>query len=142
MEDSDYIPRWLHHIGLPEYVDLFAYHQVREDILLLITDRDLCNIGISKLGHRKQIITSLNEMREKSPRFVKAYLIYGSNYTLFIYKFWLYQDLLEEILEIFPGKIVGLRFIFGGQILVVKDDVTLKRALSSFMFGFEIQIIG
>jgi len=52
------IDRWLKDVGLGQYADLFAAHDIDVDIVADLTEADLTGLGIS-LGHRKKLLKAI-----------------------------------------------------------------------------------
>jgi class 3 adenylate cyclase/tetratricopeptide (TPR) repeat protein len=66
------IAHWLNTLGLGQYAQRFADHDIDASILRDLTDQDLEKIGVS-LGHRKRILRAIAELRagsgpERGPR--------------------------------------------------------------------------
>jgi predicted ATPase/class 3 adenylate cyclase len=54
------VPNWLNSLGLDQYADAFTQNDVDAQVLPLLTNDDLKEIGVS-LGHRKIILASIQE---------------------------------------------------------------------------------
>lgn len=52
----------LEQLGLDQYADAFDQHQVTLDLIADLTDRDLKDIGVASLGHRKQLLRAFASM--------------------------------------------------------------------------------
>jgi len=52
---------FLEEIGLEQYADLFSNNRIDESIISELSEQDLKNIGITSLGHRKKIFSSIQE---------------------------------------------------------------------------------
>jgi len=52
------IDRWLKDVGLGQYADLFAAHDIDVDIVADLTEADLAGLGMS-LGHRKKLLKAI-----------------------------------------------------------------------------------
>ncbi len=59
---SDDIEMWLHSIGFPEYVTLFRENDLDVTLLPELTNDDLKELGITSLGHRKQLLKAIAEL--------------------------------------------------------------------------------
>ena len=53
------IRSWLQALGMSYYAQAFADHHIDEQALVLLTDADLKEIGISSLGHRKKLLHAI-----------------------------------------------------------------------------------
>lgn len=132
---------WLKSLSLEEYVDVFIENDVRGDILLQINSKDLISIGISKFGHRKIILNSLNGMRDKSPNFTKAQLNYNSRmYKMHICKNWGYLDLIDEIISHIDENKIKVEFQVDECGILVYDDHSLQTALNRFECDFNVNV--
>jgi hypothetical protein len=60
------VDQWLNGIGLGEYTDLFAVHDIDVDVLADLTEADLEGIGIS-LGHRKRLLKAIAALSAGPP---------------------------------------------------------------------------
>jgi len=52
---------WLHNLGLDRYAQLFADNDVDFEVLRILTEEDLHQLGVS-FGHRKRILKAIAEM--------------------------------------------------------------------------------
>eukprot|EP01117_Protostelium_nocturnum_P003386 TRINITY_DN1438_c0_g1_i1.p1 TRINITY_DN1438_c0_g1~~TRINITY_DN1438_c0_g1_i1.p1 ORF type:complete len:1279 (-),score=531.40 TRINITY_DN1438_c0_g1_i1:189-4025(-) len=57
---------WMQKIGMQQYVSLFLKENLFKDMLYLVDDKMLADIGISKLGDRMRITSAINEMKEST----------------------------------------------------------------------------
>jgi len=55
---------WLERQGLSQYADSFIQNEIDADGLLTLTEEDLYQLGVTKLGHRKQILRAIELFRE------------------------------------------------------------------------------
>jgi class 3 adenylate cyclase len=55
---------WLGKLGLGQYAQRFAENDINFSILSDLTDQDLKEIGVSSLGHRRQLLRAIAELRE------------------------------------------------------------------------------
>ena len=65
------IANWLEKLGLGQYAQRFAENEIDFSILSDLTDQDLKEIGVSSLGHRRQLlraITELNGVEKGAPK--------------------------------------------------------------------------
>lgn len=58
---------WLETLGLEELAPLFEANHITYDVLQILTEDDLREIGISSLGHRKRIMAALSTVRLQEP---------------------------------------------------------------------------
>jgi len=56
------IADWLEKLGLGQYAQRFAENDINFGILTDLTDQDLKEIGISSLGHRRQVLRAIGEL--------------------------------------------------------------------------------
>jgi class 3 adenylate cyclase len=63
------IADWLEKLGMSEYAERFAENDINFLILSDLTDQDLKEIGVSSLGHRRQLLRAIAELYgvEKGP---------------------------------------------------------------------------
>jgi class 3 adenylate cyclase len=69
------IPDWLEKLGLGQYAPRFAENDISFAILSDLTDQDLKELGVSSLGHRRQLsraIAELNGAGTSPPRLASA----------------------------------------------------------------------
>jgi class 3 adenylate cyclase len=57
------VEEFLSGLGLEAYGEAFAENAIDSDTLLELTDRDLKDLGVAALGHRKKILKALEELR-------------------------------------------------------------------------------
>ena len=53
---------WLEKLGLGQYAQRFAENDINFSILPDLTDQDLKELGVSSLGHRRQILRAIAEL--------------------------------------------------------------------------------
>ena len=60
---------WLEKLGLGQYAKCFAENDITVAILRDLTDQDLKELGVASLGHRRELLQAIAELRgvEKSP---------------------------------------------------------------------------
>src|SRR5215469_13805239 len=56
------VREWLASLGLSEYADRFAEHQIDFEILRDLTDEDLQGIGVVRLGDRRRLLRAIAEL--------------------------------------------------------------------------------
>ena len=57
-----HIADWLEKLGLGQYARPFAENDINFSILSDLTDQDLKEIGVSSLGHRRQLLRAIAEL--------------------------------------------------------------------------------
>jgi class 3 adenylate cyclase len=57
------IVEWLQKLGLGQYAHHFAENDITFAILLDLTDQDLEKIGVASLGHRRQLLRAISELK-------------------------------------------------------------------------------
>jgi hypothetical protein len=57
------IADWLEKLGLGQYAQRFAENDINFLILSDLTDQDLKEIGVSSLGHRRQLLRAIAELK-------------------------------------------------------------------------------
>ena len=55
------IANWLQNLGLGQYAQRFAENDINFAILADLTDQDLKEIGVTSLGHRRQLLRAITE---------------------------------------------------------------------------------
>ena len=60
------IPEWLRDLGLDEYASAFRDNHIDPQLLLRLTARDLKEIGVASVGHRRKIIDAIGELRKQA----------------------------------------------------------------------------
>src|SRR5580693_3358677 len=55
---------WLEKLGLGQYAQRFAENDINFSILSDLSDQDLKEIGVSSLGHRRQLLRAIAELNE------------------------------------------------------------------------------
>ena len=53
------VGHWLEGLGLGEYAETFAENAVTFDLLTKLTEQDLRELGVAKLGHRKRLLEAI-----------------------------------------------------------------------------------
>ena len=69
------IAGWLEKLGLGQYAPRFAENDINFAILSDLTDQDLKELGVSSLGHRRQLlraIAELNSVEKGAPKLAPA----------------------------------------------------------------------
>ena len=54
---------WLRQIGLEQYVQLFAEHDISAEVLPHLTADDLKDLGITLVGHRRRLLVAIEALR-------------------------------------------------------------------------------
>jgi class 3 adenylate cyclase/tetratricopeptide (TPR) repeat protein len=54
---------WLRRLGLPQYAQPFAENAIDGDILAHLTAEDLKELGVGLLGHRRKLLTAIDDLR-------------------------------------------------------------------------------
>ena len=54
------IRKWLEELGLEGYADAFEHNDVDLDLASDLEDRDLKELGVASLGHRKRLLRAQN----------------------------------------------------------------------------------
>jgi class 3 adenylate cyclase/tetratricopeptide (TPR) repeat protein len=62
------IADWLRSLGLSDYTQAFADNHIDEEILLCLTVEDLKDIGIASVGHRRRLMTAIEELKHSKER--------------------------------------------------------------------------
>ena len=53
------VTKWLEDLGLGQYSDAFEENAIGFHLLSGLTDEDLREIGVTKLGHRKELLSAI-----------------------------------------------------------------------------------
>jgi hypothetical protein len=53
---------WLQKLGLSQYAQRFAENDINFAILPHLTDQDLKELGVTSLGHRRQLLLAMAEI--------------------------------------------------------------------------------
>jgi class 3 adenylate cyclase/tetratricopeptide (TPR) repeat protein len=56
---------WLNQLGLSQYQSAFAEHEIDAEVLPQLTAEDLKELGVSLLGHRRKLLTAIDELRAR-----------------------------------------------------------------------------
>ena len=62
---TDDIQHWLKGIGLSEYIDAFVENAVDHELLPHLTNEDLKDLGIGRLGDRKKLLLAIEQLEPK-----------------------------------------------------------------------------
>ena len=62
------IADWLRKLGLGQYAQRFAENDINFAILADLTDQDLKEIGVTSLGHRRQLLRVIAELKWRRDR--------------------------------------------------------------------------
>ena len=63
---------WLKTLGMSEYAERFAENNISFSILPDLTDQDLKELGVSSLGHRRQLLRAISELTRREKDAPKA----------------------------------------------------------------------
>ena len=78
----DNIRDWLHELHLGEYADLFALHAVNSGkIMLQLSQEDLKEMGVNKVGDRLTLCNALDELRSAAGMIPKASYLYADDFV-------------------------------------------------------------
>jgi hypothetical protein len=66
------VAEWLDKLGLGEYAPRFAENDINFGILAHLTDQDLKDLGITSVGHRRQLRLAIAELKDVR----KVYALY------------------------------------------------------------------
>ena len=55
---------WLQRLGLGQYAERFAENDINFAILPDLTDQDLKELGVASLGHRRQLLRAITELKD------------------------------------------------------------------------------
>ena len=62
---ADNVQDWLKGIGLGEYIDAFVENAVDRELLPHLTNEDLKDLGVAKLGDRKKLLLAIAQLAPK-----------------------------------------------------------------------------
>ncbi|KQI68389.1 hypothetical protein AN189_11385 [Loktanella sp. 3ANDIMAR09] len=68
IETADPLVHWLHQLGLGQYAQAFADHDVTLDIMPELTGEDLTEIGVKSVGHRRRLLTAAKALCDAPAR--------------------------------------------------------------------------
>ena len=57
------IADWLQKLGLGQYAQRFAENDINFAVLPDLTDQDLKELGVASLGHRRQLLRAITELK-------------------------------------------------------------------------------
>jgi hypothetical protein len=60
------IADWLQKLGLGQYAQRFAENDITFNILSDLSDQDLEKIGVASLGHRRQLLHAIAELKSRT----------------------------------------------------------------------------
>src|ERR1700692_2407996 len=66
------IAGWLEKLGLGQYAPRFAENDINFAILSDLTDQDLKELGVSSLGHRRQLLRAIAGVEKGAPKLTPA----------------------------------------------------------------------
>jgi len=58
------VPDWLQNLGLGQYAQRFVENDINFSILPDLTDQDLKELGVASLGHRRQLLRAIGQLRD------------------------------------------------------------------------------
>jgi class 3 adenylate cyclase/predicted ATPase len=61
------VAEWLQKLGLGQYGQRFAENDISFSILPDLTDQDLKELGVASLGHRRQLLRAIRELKDDEP---------------------------------------------------------------------------
>ena len=59
------IDAWLKSLNLEEYINSFKNEAIDIDILSELTENDLKELGVKKIGHRKLLLKAISNLNHK-----------------------------------------------------------------------------
>lgn len=105
--DASDVGTWLALCGLEEYRELFSAATVTGRLLLSLDDWELRQIGVTKLGHRKQILRRASEAKLRPKRRLAAYPL-PTQWTMLEVCDWLKVIQLDQYRQLFlNNRIAG-----------------------------------
>lgn len=60
--DSVFIEAWLCELGLSDYIEAFSANHIDEEVLPLLTEEDLRDMGVTSVGHRKRLLLTIRRL--------------------------------------------------------------------------------
>ncbi|XP_063681030.1 diacylglycerol kinase eta-like [Bolinopsis microptera] len=64
--DLDHVIRWLNHLDLSQYCDVFKSHDIHGRELLELSHQDIKDLGLVKVGHIKRLLNAISELKQAS----------------------------------------------------------------------------
>src|SRR5947209_7450417 len=64
------VGEWLGGLGLGQYAKAFADNDIDADVLQQLTSDDLKELGVNLLGHRRKLLTAIDQLRPRKPSLV------------------------------------------------------------------------
>lgn len=61
------IAAWLDSLGLGQYEQAFRDNEIDGDVLLELTGSDLSEMGVSAVGHRRRLLSSIEKLKDRAP---------------------------------------------------------------------------
>ena len=55
---------WLEKLGLGQYAQRFAENDINFGILPYLTDQDFKDLGVTSVGHRRQLLLAMAELKD------------------------------------------------------------------------------
>jgi class 3 adenylate cyclase/predicted ATPase len=62
------VAEWLQNLGLGKYAQSFAENDISFSVLPDLTDQDLKELGVASLGHRRQLLRAIAELKDGASR--------------------------------------------------------------------------
>src|SRR4051812_8618756 len=59
---------WLRNLGLEQYEAAFRENGVSAEVLRHLTADDLRELGVAAVGHRRQLLVAISELRDDAPQ--------------------------------------------------------------------------
>ncbi|CAJ0601202.1 unnamed protein product [Cylicocyclus nassatus] len=59
------VSNWLGSLGLSQYASQFKANEIRGHELIHLTQTDMTDLGVHKIGHAKRLLSAISELREK-----------------------------------------------------------------------------
>ena len=67
------IADWLQKLGLGQYAQRFAENDISFAVLPDLTDQDLKELGVASLGHRRQLLRAITELKGSDGRHAQTF---------------------------------------------------------------------
>ena len=80
---SKRVSEWLSSLGLREYADTFAQHRVTGDLLEVLTEDHLKELGVQLVGHRLVLLRELTMLKRKAHDRDRTRVLWSGEQVLF-----------------------------------------------------------
>lgn len=80
---SKRVSEWLSSLGLREYADTFAQHRVTGDLLEVLTEDHLKELGVQIVGHRLVLLRELSTLKRKAHDRDRTRVLWSGEQVLF-----------------------------------------------------------